>query len=196
MADTGWQFPGTTSGSRGTGTFAWVSHADITADDGNSASCSVITGPNSSQGLAGASFGFSGDIPAGATIDGIEVQVGDWAMSPADNITWTDVQLILADDSDGTEDKSSDFSAWNTTVQTEAAGGASDLWSETVDRADVIDVDWGFFIRVDGATNDVAVVDYFRMKIYYSEMTITDVDGDETWTDGDTGLVITGQGFT
>lgn len=30
---------------------------------------------------------------------------------------------------------------------------------------------------------------------FASSVTITDVDGDETWTDGDTGLIITGSGF-
>jgi hypothetical protein len=195
MPDTGWVFPGTAVGNRSIGgNVNWVSADNIKADD--TSTSTVFINTNASQGLAGSNFDFSG-IPAGSTIDGIEVRVGDY--SGLTSAVWERVKLILADDSDGTEDKKSEFAAWSASEQTDEGGGASDLWSEgSISLSDVQDVDWGFFIAVEAAIEVGPTVDFFQMKVYYTQATpiITDVDTDETWTDGDTGLVITGTIFT
>jgi hypothetical protein len=82
-------------------------------------------------------------------------------------------------------------------ARTDEAGGASDLWGETIGVSDVTDVDWGFWVSVVNPDADIENIniDFMQMKVYYTPISITDVDTDETWDDGDTGLVITGTGF-
>ncbi len=200
MADTGFVFPGTAVGNRNTGgseDFDWVNFNDIKADDSNDAdSDGTEIDSDLSSGLAASNFDFS-SIPAGSAIDGIEVEVGDYFVTGGTNWGWSLGRLILADDTNGSGSRHFDLTDWTGTAQTDQMGGASILWSETPSTADVQDVDWGVFVRVQAfdATN-LGHVGYMKMKVYYTTSpVITDVDTDETWTDGDTGLVITGTNF-
>ena len=195
MADTGFVFPGTGVGNRTItgGDVNWTNPA-ITGDDGDNAFWNTSSQPEQSNGLAGSNFDFS-SIPAGSTIDGIEVQVGDYESGGAN--TWEVLRLILADTTDGSVSKHADLLAITGSLQTDEAGGASDLWSETIGRTDVQDSDWGFFVGQE-ATEDFqsSSIDFFKMKVYYTlKPIITDVNTTESWNDGDTGLVITGSLF-
>ena len=192
MADTGFLFPGTGANRPIASNTDWTDPTNCTADDGSDSSL-VFAGFGASDGLAASNFDFSG-VPDGSTIDGIEVRVGDYNETVGD-IIWADCKLILADDTDGTEDKFASLIAPTTSDQTDEAGSASDLWSETINPSDVKDVDWGFFISVSTALISNMFIDFMQMKVYYTPISITDVDTDETWDDGDTGLVITGTGF-
>ena len=198
MADTGWQNGGTSDGSRGSGTYGWTPPDNVLTDGSGVASVTIITALASSRGLAVSNFSLAGDIPAGSTIDGIEIQVDDYRFSSGTTF-WNDLRLILADDSDGTQTRHSDINDLSTSNQTDIAGAPTQLWGETIERSDVIDVDWGTYVRIwdDGGGSSVTNIDWIAMKVYYSETTptITDVNGTESWTDGDTGLVITGTIF-
>ncbi len=200
MADTGFLFPGTAVGNR---TISgsdddWSDPDNIKADDAAIAQVVIGAAGETSSGLSASNFDFSG-IPAGSTIDGIEVQVGDYLVDTVAGIpAWDVVKLVLADDSDGSENKLGELATWSTSPKTDQAGGASDKWGETIDLSDVQDVDWGFFVGVRGLISATTFdIDFMQMKVYYTDATpnITDVDGDETWDDGDTGLVITGTNF-
>ena len=170
MADTGFLFPGTAVGNRAiTDSDAdWTDFNNIKADDANTALI-VLTSPGStSSGLAGSNFDFS-SIPAGATIDGIEIQVGDY-IRDSNVQEWVVLRLILADDTDGSANKEADLIEPTTSLQTDEGGGASDLWSETISEGDVKDVDWGFFVGSDlisGPGGPDLDVDFMRMKVYY-----------------------------
>lgn len=168
MADTGWKFPGTTSGIRDSGgTESWANPGNIAADDGSVASV-THSGFASSLGLSGTNFDFS-VIPSGSTIDGIEAQVGDYREALTSAL-WAETGLALADQSDGTEDKFSELAAITGSNQTDQMGGASDLWSETIARSDVQDIDWGFWVRTQDFDNGSTVhIDFMQMKIYYTE---------------------------
>jgi hypothetical protein len=169
MADTGFLFPGTTAGIRAVtgGAYSWENPGNIVADDGNTALYSTSDAQLPSLGLAASNFDFS-VIPAGATIDGIEVRVGDYIRT-ASVFVWTRVALILADDSDGSITNNG-LVLPSTVLQTNESGGATDLWDETIDRADVQDVDWGFFVAANCDVNfNNLTIDFMQMKVYYTE---------------------------
>jgi len=165
--DTGFKFPGSTDGSRGkTASPNWVNHANITADDGSDAVVTLGIFDNS-DGLGASNFDFS-SVPSGATIDGIEVRVGDYLRTNFEAI-WYFSNLILADNTDGSENKQAELVDPTGTANTDEAGGASDLWGETLTDTDVKDVDFGFFVRVIGSIEgDVVNVDFMQMKVYYT----------------------------
>ena len=171
MADTGWIFPGTAVGDRGAGDADWSNPDNIKIDDGSDASVNLGGGPTEdSRGLAASNFDFS-SIPSGATIDGIEVRVEDYLVAGGGvSVDWSNCRLILADDSDGSENKESELLDPSFSDQTDEAGGASDLWGETITRADVQDVDFGFFVGVTlVAGTPTTHVDSMQMKVFYTE---------------------------
>lgn len=168
MPDTGWKFPGTAVHNRDISgaTHNWASEDNIKADDGFDAVASGGIGGGLSRGLAASNFDFI-SVPPGATIDGIEIRVGDYGLTSG-TYTWTTVRLILADNSDGSVSKHADLVVPDTN-DTDEAGGAADLWSETINRSDVQDVDWGFFVGSNGATFSIMHLDFMQMKVYYTE---------------------------
>lgn len=169
MADTGVVYPSTSVGNRtiSGGTVDWSSASNIEAKDSTYASASLAF--NLTRGLAGSNYDFSG-IPAGSTIDGIEGILGTYGLGGPSSIPVSDFRLILADGSDGSENKEDEMSDWTSTYGTDTAGGASDLWGETIALSDVQDADWGLFVGADGSAGLVTVdVDSIAMKIYYTE---------------------------
>ena len=166
MADTGWKFPGTMDGNRLPNT-AWVNPDNAKADDGSNATVTLV-GTSTSSALAASNFDFS-SIPADAHIDGIEIRVGDYSLDTGSS-HWIFCKLILADDSDGSENKSSVMLDPTTSLQTDEVGGASDLWTENIRRADVTDVDFGFFIQTTNTSGTVVLsVDFMQMRVFYHE---------------------------
>lgn len=194
MADTGYQEGSAAVGNRAIsgGIYSWSNPTNAYSINSNDASITLGAG-DTSLGLAVTAFGLSADIPSGATIDGFEVE---FTKSGNTFAACDVVRLILADDSDGTDNKNASVDL--TKSVTDVAGGASDLWGDTWSRADVIDVDFGAFMGASAAGSLAVInVDAIRIKVYYTPgITITDVNTTESWNDGDTGLVITGTGFT
>lgn len=199
MADTGFLFPGTAVGNRtiSGSTDDWTGPDNIKADDSSDATAAIDTTSDISAGLAASNFDFS-SIPSGSVINGIEIRVGDYDEGSAGDGDFTTLKLILADDSDGSVSKHADLTPpGGTTDVTDEAGGASDLWSETIGLSDVQDVDWGFFVGVsESAGSPFFDIDYLQMKVYFTpKPEITDVNTTESWDNGDSGLVITGTDF-
>jgi len=169
--NTGWKFPGTAVGNRAiSGGVAWATPDNIKADDSSRAD--FVSGESppdyDSLGLAATNFDFS-SIPAGATIDGVEVRCEGYSGTTG-LFTWTTLRLVLADDSDGSENKFADLAAPNG-LQTDEAGGYNDLWSEgTITRADVQDSDFGFFVGLNDAMGDRTFgIDSMQMRVFYTE---------------------------
>jgi len=170
MADTGFKFPGTAVGNRAvtSSTKDWLNADNIKADDStDSDSDTPLNIGEFTSGLAGSNFDFS-SIPAGATIDGIEIQ-NKYKEEEFTLFIFKIISLILADDSDGSENKFSDLIAPISIYTTDEAGGASDLWSETIARSDVQDTDWGWFqSQTSNGSNGTTFVDFMKMKVYYT----------------------------
>jgi len=193
MPDTGWIFPGTAVGNRvvSGSDRDWSNPDNIKATPGGDAL--ITTHPTTSSGLAASNFDFS-SISAGAVIDGIEARVGNYRSGVPETMAWSVGKLILADDSDGSVSKHAALLTPTSGVQTDEIGGASDLWSETISRANVQDVDWGFFVAANTTdSGDTNAVDFMQMKVYWTlPVTITSVNAGAAWTDGDTNIEIIG----
>jgi hypothetical protein len=170
MPDTGFVFPSTAVGNRPItdSDLDWTTPSNVTADDTSVAEVGPLSFTQS-RGLAATNFDFS-SIPAGSIIDGIEIRVGDY-VAPGGNTPWVVVRLILADDSDGSVNRFAELLGITTTEQTDEVGGAADLWSETINLADVQNSNWGFFVGCEhqGASARNVDVDFMQMKVYYTE---------------------------
>ena len=174
MPVTTWQFPGTMIGNRTiSGSDAdWTNPDNAKVDDLNDASVSLSTSQQSS-GLAASNFDFSEILP-GAIITGIEIRVGDFEHTSAGPRAWAVVRLILADGSDGTENKAVQLQLVGGADQTDEAGHSSDAWGETLTLDDVNDADFGFFVGVDtGGTALDTDVNFMQMRIHYTGTEVT-----------------------
>lgn len=151
------------------GTIPWQAPENITADDASYTGCSMDAFEESYD-LVGDVFGFSAFISAGSTIDGITVRVVDYSESGTTG-SWQTVYLQLADGSEATsENKSTELTTIGLTPSTSDAGGAADLWSETITRADVVDVDWGVRLTAQNANGITEVlINAVQMDIAYTE---------------------------
>lgn len=177
MADTGWKFPGTVIGTRPSGgnETAWVNHNNIKVDDTNDATWSSPDADATyrSFGLAATNFDFS-SIPAGAHIDGIEVEIGDYHET-GNAIAWSGAgnHLLMPGDVDGASPADATLPSPAGTPQTEIAGAPDDPWDldPIVTLADVQDSDFGYVLVA--FTNPLGAstvsVNYIKMKIYYHE---------------------------
>jgi hypothetical protein len=170
VSDTGWKYPASAEGDRGAQSITWSSADNIGGDEGQYATADFTFLGELSKGLGGASFGLG--VPAGATIDGIEVRVGDYSRVGSAGPAWLSVNLTLANKLDGVENKISDIGAgaMSTILSTAEAGGVAELWSETIDDTDVNNVNWGFNLHAEMLfTNTTSVrVDFYQMVVYYT----------------------------
>lgn len=161
MASTAFVIPQT-----GTGT-GWTNPSNLTTDsDATYANKSFSISETSDQ-LVGTNYNFSG-IPAGATIDGIEVEVRlDTSFA---GFTENQIQLIK----DGTlqgSNKSTSASI-STSWATMTYGGATDKWGWTaVTLADIQDSGFGLACKWTAPSVNAKqmYVNTYRIKIYYTE---------------------------
>lgn len=192
MADTGWLDPTTYNAAFETFNQPWSNPGNITTD----AQATRTTATSANIGDTTHRFqanGYGASISAGVAIDGVEFQFKHFVTS-AEIWNWSDVNLSLADNTRGSADRATDLVDVTTTQTIDIAGGPSDLWGESLSQADVVDADFGVIFNLFTLSQDLTVeINTVEMKVYYTENpAITDVNGTESWNDGDTGLVITG----
>ena len=146
----------------------WVSPTNVGADDAAEASITAATydSPDISQQLRTSGYGFT--IPAGATIDGIVVEI--MRRNSAGAASDHRVQLqnegnILVGDN-----KADTALDWPTAEALKTYGSPTDTWaaSPTVDMVN----DNSFFgvtlsVQADAANTDIQV-DFIRMTVYYT----------------------------
>lgn len=175
MATSSWVSPNSATSLTGIGTIAWTSPTNVHADDGTRASATTIPAAGASRWLR-AYFDFAtGDVvPAGATIDGIELEVDTYS-----NDTWpvrfNAARLVIGGSIGGTDVPSMPSTNWGASGTLGEAvitlGGATNLWSSTPTAADVRGSTFGVAISVkndEASKNRNGVVDYMRMRIYYT----------------------------
>jgi hypothetical protein len=149
----------------GTGTVAWSNPSNGVASDDNRATAVLLSSENT-QYLKLNTCGFS--VPAGATIDGIVVEIEKSKVNPGDDITDSRVRIVKGG-SVGSADKA-DLSPWGTTDAYTTYGGSADLWGETWTVSDINADNFGAAISakagmVGGGT---ARVDSCRITVYYT----------------------------
>jgi len=172
---TGWTSPGTVVNFNAGGV-AWEDPDNVKVSDDNHAYVQLINAEQC-QYLVAYNFGFA--IPAGATIDGVEVRIeknGD----ETEFLTPGYVFLTRSASGNPVTDDSPDeetITEWEETDFYEAFGGEEALWGFVdLDEADVEDSDFGVYIS--GLTADIdataeARVDHIQVNVYYTEATTT-----------------------
>lgn len=179
MASQGPSLPGTaiSDNESGNGADDWVTPTNIQADDGTEAQ---ITAASYDAGdfsfiLKAKNFGFS--APAGATIDGVEVEIDRRCF--AGTAVDLAVQLLDASGMLASTNRAS-ASAWPASLAVASYGSASDKWDMgvTLTPALVNDVDFGVGLQVQAtAANTDIGVDFIRMTVHYTPGTSADVTG-------------------
>lgn len=165
------------------GTLAWDNPGYITAADLNCAYSYIVNASGYSHYLHASSFGFQ--IPDGAVIDGIEVEINRYGtlLSPA-GYSRDNVVRLVKDGSvtgsnkaiTGTDWPLGGFPAVGTSV---TYGGASDLWGVTWAPSEVNASSFGVVLSAEivstRPTSSTAFVDYIKITVYYTEaIVITD----------------------
>jgi len=155
------------------GTYAGTatSPGDVSASDDTEAVA------NTGQTIIATNFDFG--LPAGATIDGVEVNVESRVSSG----TWTQVvQLYDASAAIGTSKSTTGITS--TTKESRGYGGASDVWSASLTQAIINGTGFGVRLtatRTAGTGGSRLRTDYLEARVHYTEAV-----GEETLT-ADTG---------
>lgn len=144
------------------GTLTWSYPTSIYASDNTRAST-----PRNSTGtthyLKATAFGFA--IPAGATIDGISVEIECWSANAGD--VDSEVRLVKADGSIGGTNKATGGS-FPSTEAYRSYGGSTDLWGESWDADKINDDDFGVVLSASVASGGRVFVDHIRISVYYT----------------------------
>lgn len=162
-ADTGWVLAGA-GATVSDGHVAWSSPGNITAEDGTNATCNVDTGGQSDI-LKGTTFPTT--IPAGATINGVEVKL-KLSVSAIKHRDFL-VKLVVG----GTIVGANRATAANlpTSPATWTYGSSTDMWSTTITRDQAIATNFGWVFQTDDNDSgaEQSRVDSMYVKIYYTE---------------------------
>jgi len=126
---------------------------------------------------------FSVDIPAGATIDGIEVRYDKWRAGGGFGEEIRDNHIYLVKSGSvigGCTDKADTSTNWPTsdTDTYTNYGAAADLWNCNLTESDVEDSTFGVELSaqcVGGFLTAASRVDHVQIKVYYTEAGPEDV---------------------
>jgi hypothetical protein len=165
MAVTGWKTPGTCINVV-VGGGAWANPANAKSSD-DAYAISSIAKLGNSDWLQATDFGFTdGDIPSGATIDGIEVKIEHHGGSTNVN----DVELYLRKTGAGkVGDNKASAAKWAISDEEITYGGAADPWGTTWVDTDFKTIFFGVdHLQAFATPNaDTAYVDCISIRVYY-----------------------------
>lgn len=169
MADTGYRSPSAVADDATAGTNAWSNAGNAAASDNAYATATLSGQTSTTRRLRATGFGLS--VPAGATINGIEVQYESKRIAVG-AVREHSVRLLKAGTVAGTD-------ATTTTVTIGASdtyrarGGPSALWGTTWTAEEVNASDFGFVVqfRQDGTapSGEQVLVDHMQLAVYYTE---------------------------
>lgn len=171
MASVGPNNPGTATTDSAVGTQTWYNINNILSSN-NSRALSYSSIPSAVSYYAKATnFGFS--IPAGATIDGIVVEIERSANNNAGSNRVVDEHVkIVKGGTIGSTNKADTATNWPTTDAYKTYGGATDLWGETWTYSDINASNFGAVIASRNYTDSGATeayIDHIRITVYYTE---------------------------
>ncbi len=160
---------GSGSNGTGTGTEAWTDPGNITAPGAPYAYVTLYHLHIYSNYLQGTQYGFN--IPADATITGIEVNINRMSESRNPNV----VDNVVSLEKDGSivgDNKADLVTAWPTVFTVATYGGEGDLWGTTWLASDINSPDFGVALAANrdnnGNNSRQAVVDSMQITVYYS----------------------------
>ena len=141
----------------------WQLLNNIRADDGNHAFSVGLT--DYTHRLKATNFSFN--IPAGATIDGIMVEIERYS-TYANRLKDYRVQLLDGDGNLVGDNKANTSLYWPTSWTNEVYGSYNDTWNISPNVDMVNDSDFGVVLSVDVEVSGVGHVDFIRMTTYYT----------------------------
>ena len=149
----------------GTGTVAWAGAGNI-ASAGTPYATAATSAFNSSNYLQATNFGFT--IPAGSTINGIQVAINRQGSSTSFTLGVTDNQIRLMKNGAVVGDDKGTDTNWPTTMAVANYGGTSDVWGTTWTTANINATNFGVAISAASLASRTATVDYVRVTVTYS----------------------------
>ncbi|MFA6300726.1 MAG: immunoglobulin-like domain-containing protein [Candidatus Paceibacterota bacterium] len=169
---------GATGGGSGT---AWVNPGYVVADDTNYATA-ILNLYGSSESLNATNYGFS--IPAGATIDGIQVSIMRKSSSLLAGNSIIDKSVRLIKNGSVVGDNKKNSTHWATSMTAVGYGGYGDLWGATWTPADINASNFGvaFSVETESLLDRTASVDYVQMSVFYTADTTPPTVGTVTIT--------------
>lgn len=170
MTTAGPNYAGTIASDSAVGSVAWTNIANLGAADTSYATVAPgSTGTYTSYYAKLTNLGFS--IPAGATIDGITVEINRRCDQNGTRYTRdAHVRLIKAD-TIGATNNADTVNKWPTSFTVKSYGGSADLWSDTWTDSDINNSGFGvaFSCAVTRlAQAATAYVDYVRVTVTYT----------------------------
>ena len=167
-ADTGGKYPATVSTTQETGDDNdWTTASDVGADDGAYGQITAATFDANDVSYLLRATNFSMGVTAGATIDGIVVEIERYYANG--QVIDVDVNLTK----NGTARVGSDYSTGANFVaspgSTVTFGGATDKWGTTWTAAEVNTSTFGVFYKMGAsAANADGFVDFIRVTVYFT----------------------------
>lgn len=171
MSVTAWRSAGTAVSLAYDGGSAWSNPENVGAADAVTAAATE-GGVATSQHLRASGFGFStADLPASATIEGVEVEIVRREANAAGAVSDNVVRLASGGAGSGADLIGNNLAAagnWPATLATAAYGGATDAWGATLTGALVHAATFGVNIRAYLGNRATAAVDHIRMRLHYT----------------------------
>jgi hypothetical protein len=166
MATTDYKFAGTVANVNDSGV-DWTNPNNVKATDNVFA---TVDAKESSNYLRLTNFGFtSSDVPAGATVNGIEVVVKRKADQNGSNNYINDTKIFLRNGAAAqVGDNKASASKWPTSNTEVTYGGGADTWNASLAQTDIVDTDFGLDFEVNNASA-IASVDSIKIRITYTE---------------------------
>jgi hypothetical protein len=169
MAVTAWKPCGTGANDGSVGMIEWLTPTNITASNDMRATTLLSAVSNTTQILRATNFGFStADIPAGSTIQGVEV--GIERMKGASGLnTATDLLVRLRTAAGQLGDNKATATGWPATDAEAVYGGAADGWGSALTDATIRTAGFGVDIRAQQTGGTPApAVDHVRIRVHYT----------------------------
>ena len=169
MAVTAWKYP--TLILQDTGSPFWDDVTKMYSDNGVYA-----TSTNAKvTGYINVFFEFTASqVPSGATINGLEIAYKRYSSVASLEIeTWFDFSLPSSQSwvqkANAVGSNYASAVTWSTSPEEVIRGGASDLWGWTPTQSDIVNPNLNLCFRSASSSNTVNYIDYFKMRVYYTE---------------------------
>lgn len=170
MSVTAYKFAGTAANVDRDSKVAWANPDNAKDDDADYTECILAKNGAYGDWLRLSNFGFTtADIPAGSTINGIELIVGKYLW--AERIGY-DNAIYMRKTAGRVGSNYASATAWNVNTASDVTyGGATNLWGTTWSEGDVKSTDFGVDISPGQGDNNTLPfrILYAKIRVYYTE---------------------------
>ena len=171
MATTGWRNPGTAANDSSVGNAAWSNPGNAAdGSNGTESTTASMGAGQTSQILRVTNFGFSAEVPSGATIDGIEVRYTRRRVQTAGNQV-RDLSFRLRKSAGLVGDeKAATGTNWPNSLTLVTRGTSTDPWGTSWSDSDINDSGFGMELRCQRTGGTIqGAVGYIQIRVHYTE---------------------------